>query len=324
MAANTQIPNLLHLLKSKYGELAPVLDGLLELYHGLAPQASGMDMSFLESYPPGHYYSPLLSMEEVYRVAPCVWRPAPESLPGIDLRARQQQQLFAKFLKYYSEMPFSAQRQANLRYYFDNNFFGHADAIALYCIIREYKPKRIIEVGSGFSSCVMLDTDEKFLDSSIQFTFIEPYPERLLENLTAEDRQRTQLIKSFVQDIDLSLFGKLQENDILFLDCSHVGKLGSDVLHLLFEVLPQLNSGVLIHVHDIFYPFEYPQDWVLQNKRAWNESYFLRAFLQYNTAFEITYFNSYLSKMHRQMLQAHMPLVLKNTGSSLWLRKVAG
>lgn len=322
MASLTQVPDLLALLRAKHCELAPVIDGLQELYHCLAPHASGMDMSFLETYPPGHYYSPLPSMEEVARVAPRVWGFTTPTLPGIDLCVREQLRLFACFLKYYAEIPFKTKPQTGLRYYFDNGFFGHADAIVLYCMLREFKPKRIIEVGSGFSSCVMLDTDEHFLGRSVQFTFIDPNPERLLDNLNAEDLARTQLIGKFVQDVDLSVFSALQENDILFLDCSHVGKIGSDVLHLLFEVLPNLNPGVLIHVHDIFFPFEYPKEWVIQNKRSWNEIYFLRAFLQHNDTFKIKYFNSYISKIHRQMLQRHMPLALNNTGGSLWLRKI--
>lgn len=322
MASQIQIPDLLALLRSKHCELEPVLDGLLELYHCLTPHASGMDMSFLETYPPGHYYSPVPSMEEVVHVAPRVWGLTPESLPGIDMCAREQLRLFARFVKYYAEIPFTTQPQIGLRYYFENGFFGYADAIALYCMLREFRPKRIIEVGSGFSSCAMLDTDEHFLGSSVQFTFIEPNPERLLSNLKATDIARTKLVVKYVQDVDLSIFSTLQENDILFLDCSHVGKIGSDVLHLLFEVLPRLNPGVLVHVHDIFFPFEYPKEWVIQSKRAWNETYFLRAFLQYNNSFKITYFNSYLSKMYRQILHQSMPLTLKNTGSSLWLRKI--
>lgn len=312
----------LELTKSQHAELAPVVDSLLQLYKALVSQLAGLDLSFVQSYPPGHYYTPLPSMEEVARVAPRVWKQTPQGLPGIDLRVREQQKLFAKLLKYYGQMPFTSSKKEGFRYYFDNVNFCHADAIVLYCMLREFRPRRIIEVGSGFSSCVMLDTNQYYLDSSVQFTFIEPDPVRLLPNMTPSDTDSVQLLTALVQDVDLQVFGQLQENDILFLDCSHVGKIGSDVLHLLFEVLPRLAKGVIVHFHDMFYPFEYPRNWVEKDKRAWNEDYFVRAFLQYNNTFEIMYFNNYLGKMHKEMLEKHMPLALQDIGGSLWLRKV--
>lgn len=321
MDSRFHIPDLVSLLNTEHGELAPILASLLDLYNDLPPQVHRMDMNFLENYPPGHYYSPLPSMDEVVRVSSRVWGRTPETLPSIDLCEREQLRLFARFTKHYKDIPFKPRQHEGLRYYFENNIFGYADAIALHCMMREFKPKRIIEVGSGFSSCVMLDTDEYFLDKSTEFTFIEPYPERLLANIKPEDKKRINLIIDIIQNVDLSVFNTLQKNDILFIDCSHVGKIGSDVLHILFEILPRINHGVIIHIHDIFFPFEYPKKWVTQDKRAWNESYFLRSFLQYNEVFKIIYFNSYLGTVHRQVIQRHMPLCLKNTGSSIWLRK---
>lgn len=314
------IPYILNHIKANHGELSDVTDSLLELYYELSAQCS-VDMSYVMSHPPGHFYSPLPSVDEVSRVAPRVWGPLPEGLPGIDLRVREQQKLFVKFLKHYQEMPFSEQKQDGFRYFFDNIYFCHADAVVLYCMMREFKPKRIIEVGSGFSSAAMLDTDEYFQRKTTKFTFIEPYPERLLKNITQEDASRVTILEKFVQDVDISIFKELKENDILFLDCSHVGKIGSDLLFLLFEVLPNLSNGVFIHFHDIFYPFEYPREWVEKNKWAWNENYFLRAFLLYNESFVVTYFNNYLGKMHKCMLEKYMPVALRNIGGSLWIRK---
>jgi hypothetical protein len=112
----------------------------------------------------------------------------------------------------------------------------------------------------------------------------------------------------------------LEANDILFIDSSHVSKAGSDVNHLFFTVLPRLKPGVLVHVHDVFYPFEYPLGWLRQG-RAWNELYLLRAFLQYNTAFEMLFFNSFLWKHHKEQLAAKLPRMATNPGGSIWLRK---
>lgn len=317
-----KLPYILNKIMKDDAELTQLARELLQIYENINIK-NDIDMSFVSSYPPGHFYSPLPSTEEVLRVSSKIWGKDPSSIAGINLRIREQQRLFAKFLKYYPDVPFTTQKVDKFRYYFDNVHFCHADAIILYCALREFRPSRVIEVGSGFSSCVMLDTNQYFLENSTSFTFIEPNPNRLLSNMTANDVHQTTLINNFVQDVDPAIFDALQENDILFLDCSHVGKIGSDVLYLLFEILPRLSPGVIIHFHDIFYPFEYPRQWVENSKRAWNEAYFIRAFLQFNQLFEIIYFNNYLGKMHRPMLEKHMPMTLHNIGGSLWLKKTA-
>ncbi len=184
-----------------------------------------------------------------------------------------------------------------------------------------FKPKRLIEIGSGFSSAAMLDTNDNNLQSNIFFTFIEPNPDRLFNLLTEEDKKQHRIIQRNVQEVDFEVFSDLEEDDILFIDSSHVVKVGSDVVCLLFQIIPRLKPGVIIHFHDIFYPFEYPSQW-FEEGRAWNEIYCLRAFLQYNSAFEILYFNSFIELVHQDLLKLKMPLCLKNPGSSLWLRKI--
>jgi hypothetical protein len=131
---------------------------------------------------------------------------------------------------------------------------------------------------------------------------------------------RHELIESDVQDVPLTRFEGLEANDVLFIDSSHVIKAGSDVVFLLSQVLPSLRPGVLIHFHDIFWPFEYPEEW-LRGGRAWNEAYALRAFLQFNSRFEIVFFNSYLGIHEADALRFHLPLFLRNPGGSIWLRK---
>ena len=116
------------------------------------------------------------------------------------------------------------------------------------------------------------------------------------------------------------LFATLEENDILFIDSTHVAKIGSDVNYLFFEVLPRLRAGVYVHVHDIFHPFEYPRAWIYEG-RAWTEAYMLRAFLTFNTAFEIVLFNTFLERFHRERFAHKMPLCLRNEGGSIWLRR---
>jgi hypothetical protein len=127
--------------------------------------------------------------------------------------------------------------------------------------------------------------------------------------------------------VPAEIFRSLNENEILFIDSSHVAKTHSDVLHILFDILPLLKKGVLIHFHDILWPFEYPKIWLDQG-RAWNEAYFLRAFLQYNKSFEILYFNSFMEFHHNDFLRGNLALMVKTPSSeitpgnaSLWIRK---
>ena len=131
------------------------------------------------------------------------------------------------------------------------------------------------------------------------------------------------IIVSPVQDVPVSVFESLEANDILFIDSSHVSKVASDVNWLVFTVLPVLERGVYVHIHDIFYPFEYRPDWVHQG-RAWTEAYLIRAFLEFNDAFEMVLFSSYLRSFHRETVTSVMPLWDGNIGGSLWLRRRTG
>jgi predicted O-methyltransferase YrrM len=267
---------------------------------------------FLRLHPPGHFYSPIPSPQILED---------PKVFDKVILREQEQLALLEQFAGYYSDLPFSEEKTESGRYYYQNQYFRHSDSIILYSMLRHFQPKRVIEVGSGFSSAVMLDTNDKFLDRSIEFTFIEPYPERLFSLFNERDRQTQKVIVDSVQNVELSLFEQLEAGDILFIDSSHVVKVGSDVAHILFEILPHLKPGVIIHIHDIFYGFEYPKSWIKMGF-AWNEAYVLRAFLQFNPAFEILYFNSFMGHIYPHQIQQYLPLCLENTGGSIWIQKV--
>ena len=130
---------------------------------------------------------------------------------------------------------------------------------------------------------------------------------------------RSKIIEKKVQEVALDFFRELEKGDILFIDSSHVSKCGSDLNYLLFNVLPILNKGVFIHFHDIFFPFEYPKEWVIGG-RNWNENYLIRAFLMNNKNYEICLFSHYLHIHHPDIFQ-NMPLAKKDFGGSLWLEK---
>jgi predicted O-methyltransferase YrrM len=273
--------------------------------------------------PPGHYYSPIVSIEEIKKYEDEIFTVKSNKVAGIDLNEEGQLELLKELATNYNSIPFSYEKQNELRYYYNNEFYCYSDAIFLHLMLRKIKPNSVIEVGSGFSSAVMLDTNELFFDNAIKITFIEPYPDRLFSLLKQSDRQTCKTINSNLQNVELELFDQLKENDILFIDSTHVAKTNSDVNRVLFEILPRLNKGVLIHFHDIFYPFEYPKQWVLGWKGfGWNEDYMLRAFLMYNNQYKIVMFNTFLEHFHRSWFLENMPDCLKNPGGSIWLQKL--
>jgi predicted O-methyltransferase YrrM len=179
--------------------------------------------------------------------------------------------------------------------------------------MRLLRPRRIIEVGSGYSTAVMVDTNKLYLNNSVDISCVEPFPERLEENWGNQINDYVKLHRSLLQDVDLSIFDSLGAGDICFIDSSHVAKLGSDVMRIFFELLPRLKPGVIIHFHDIPYPFEYYDYWLREN-RAWNEAYMLHAFLQYNKDYEIIYWGSSLVHLADSVPESDL-------GGSIWLKK---
>jgi len=270
--------------------------------------------------PPGHFYSPIADVEQLRARRDIVFdreRPVEE----IAFRDAEQLALLSRLSAHVSKLPFSADKAAGLRYHFDNPHFSFGDGTILASMLMETRPKRMIEIGSGYSSALTLDINDAFLAGELNVTFVEPYPHLLYSLMSPEDRAKHKVIVSKVQDVELELFDQLEAGDILFIDSTHVTKADSDVNFEIFHVLPRLKSGVLIHIHDIFYPFEYPEEWLLHENRSWNELYLVRAFLMYNDKFDIEFFNSYMYHRHRDAFISAMPNVKRNWGGSLWLRK---
>lgn len=273
-------------------------------------------------WPPGHFYSPIPDLTQVKNREHKIWREIPKEILGIDLQEEAQLKLVNNLSAFYKLQPWKDHKQDGLRFYFNNPNYSYGESIMLFCLLMHIQPKRAIEIGSGYSSCVILDTNELFFNNSINATFIEPYPDLLFSLLKPHDKNNMSLIPENLQDIDTELFASLSAGDILLIDSTHVSKVDSDVNHILFSILPKLKSGVYIHFHDIFYPFEYPKEWIYEG-RSWNELYILRAFLQYNKEFEIVLFNSYLGYFYKETLVQQMPICIKNPGTSIWLRKKA-
>lgn len=267
--------------------------------------------------PIGHFYSPVPNINEIRLQGESLFEN--KSTLGIDLNIEKHFNYIQDFSKFYNEIPYSDEVNENLKYKYANEMFGKSTGVLLYSFIRYLNPKNIIEVGSGHSSALMYDVNKIFYNDLINLTFIEPYPDRL-RRLFKADIQKVNLIEKKVQEVDLEVFKKLNENDILFIDSSHVSKVGSDVNKLLFEILPILNKGVYIHIHDVFYPFEYPKSWI-NNGTFWNELYLLRAFLMYNDNFSVEFLNTYAIDNCKDALKKY-PLFSENIGGSIWIKKI--
>ncbi|MCB1405158.1 MAG: class I SAM-dependent methyltransferase [Rhodobacteraceae bacterium] len=272
--------------------------------------------------PPGHFYSPVSSDADNAIALENARREAMGSLPGISIDDAAMVALWRKFCGVIDDMPFQEEAGADTRrYHYANKMFPRGDACAYYGMIRTFKPNRIIEIGSGHSSAFALDVQET-TGFPNALTFIEPYPKRLKSLMREADKSAVTLIEDFVQNVPLERFDALEANDILFVDSSHVVKPGSDVCYEVFQILPRLKPGVIIHFHDCFWPFEYPEPWLIRDNRSWNELYLLRAFLQFNPAFEILFFNSYFFQRHRDVVNGPAAqAILARPGGGLWLRR---
>ena len=256
----------------------------------------------------GNFYSPIVDQNEINKNAKNIWKDDIEyEDDSIDYNLKNQLELLELLTCFYHEIPFVKKKNIH-RYYFENGSYSYTDGIILYSMIRHLKPKKIIEIGSGFSSALMLDVNDLYFDKKIHMTFIEPYPFLLKELLNKNDLIENNLVEEKVQNLNVDMFKRLDAGDILFVDSSHVVKTGSDVHFIFFEILPILKKGVIIHFHDIFTDFEYPKEWVLEG-RNWNENYILRAFLTNNKKYSILFFSHYLH--HQDKNNFHkMPLVI--------------
>jgi predicted O-methyltransferase YrrM len=255
--------------------------------------------------PPGHYYSPLTNAGDAARALS--WGDS----RGVDLRVAEQLALARELV------PMMSEQVDGPRYDRRNNMFGPADAAIYHALLRRMRQRRIIEIGGGYSTAVALDTADAYL-ADLEIRCVEPYPERLLRLLATGDETRVTIHSVAVQDLPLANYAWLESGDVLFIDSTHVVKAGSDVVWLLLHVLPRLAPGVLVHIHDIFWPFEYPASWLDQG-RDWTENYLLHAFLIGNVAWEIVLLSAWLWQEHSQLLPADL---VDETPGSLWLRSV--
>jgi len=275
------------------------------------------------AFPPGHFYSPVADVAELRAQLERIW-PAHPSVLGIDFNdAYHQRVLREYFPAFYPDFAYPARPDGNpLTFYLDNDQFSWLDCRALFVLLRAWRPKRLVEVGSGFSTLLVADVNRRFLDGALSVTCIEPYPRPFLHS---PELGLERLLVQKVQDADAGIFSELDAGDVLFIDSSHVAKTGSDVNHLCFEVLPRLRAGVRIHFHDIFLPADYPQQWALDENRSWNEQYLVRALLMFSSRFRVLFGSSHAFAAHAPALREALrePDGGYYGGGSLWIEKIA-
>jgi Methyltransferase domain len=252
---------------------------------------------------PNHFYWPVPDVAELEKREWPIY-PTP---PGCNFHLREQVKLAGDFgSRYLPELGWSSEPIAD-SYHYHNGYFESFDAEVAYCMVRHWKPRRIIEIGSGYSTRVMAQALHANLEQDQirgELITVDPYPERLPENGLGDF---VTVVPEQVQHLDIGLFEMLRADDILFIDSSHVVSVGSDVVREYLQILPRLNPGVLVHVHDIFLPSDYPRSAVLENLWFWSEQYLLQAFLAFNRDFQVLWSASAMQLSHAGVLARCFP-----------------
>ncbi|KPK76295.1 MAG: hypothetical protein AMJ79_07210 [Phycisphaerae bacterium SM23_30] len=271
-----------------------------------------------------HFYSPIPDGRQLLGQGD-LWEKESE-LIGLDMNPQGQLRLLEVLASYKEEFDFAVHKtKTPHEFYLLNAAFSLEDAAVLHGMIRHFRPRTLIEVGGGYSTFVSARAGRlnQKQGPPMRLICIEPYPRQThLKGFAGLD----ELIVQKVEQTEISLFEQLQENDILFIDSSHVVRIGGDVNFLYLEVLPRLKKGVVIHIHDIFLPYEYPREWLIRRLHFWTEQYLLQAFLCGNQSFEVLFANHYmLSKHPEKMAEVFVRPAgyrQRNIPNSFWIRKV--
>jgi len=250
---------------------------------------------------PIHYYEPLPDFRSITKEQITQRR----TYPGIDFRWEQQLALVNELAEYRDEL-------RELEFDFTNGYFGGFDAAVYYALIRHLQPNRVIEIGGGYST--QIAAKALAANGKGKLVCIEPYPERL-------NGSDVELIQKRVEEMSVDFFSSLEANDILFIDSSHTVKFRSDVCFEFLEILPHLALDVWVHVHDIFFPHDYPAEWLINRRLALNEQYLLEAFLSFNKTFAPQLANHWLCLEHNEAAARVWPNV-DTRASSFWMKRV--
>jgi hypothetical protein len=272
----------------------------------------------------GHFYSTVVNPKNLLNRQDEIWPEVP-IIKGIDFNDVYHEKVLKEFFPQhigdYQYVETLEETQSDIEYYTQNSQFSWLDSRALFVLLKQWKPKRMVEVGSGFSSLITAHVNHNYLEDSIDFSCIEPYPREFLKKKIPG---LNRVIVDKVENVDKAVFTTLIAGDILFIDSSHVAKTGSDVNFLFFEIFPLLKKGVKIHIHDIFLPHDYSKKWVLEENRSWNEQYLLRALLMYSDTFKVLFGSSYAHYKYPDLVIKSLNLKSNQgfSGGSFWIEKV--
>ncbi len=267
-----------------------------------------------------HYYSPI---PDTSKLTKTIFDRVSE-MQGIDMRESKQLELLKNFKdRYKSEYDLFPEKPLHYYDYFTTQTsYRCVEAQMLYCFVRELKPKKMIEIGSGYSTMLTAQALRKNKSEgyACDFAAIEPYPN---DSIKKGFEGLSRLISMGVEQVPFQEFEALQENDILFIDSTHTVKTGGDVVYEINEILPRLNKGVYIHIHDIFMPYEYPASWY-SDFRFWAEQYMVQAFLQFNDSFEIVWASHLMHRKYSDQCAAAFKFYEKDIPfvSGFWIKKI--
>lgn len=273
-------------------------------------------------FPPGHFYSPIVDPAEARKYVGVASGDG-EEIPGIKIRRRDMLDFWDAVVPFIETMAVPGEGGSGEPAAAPERGCAYGDATMIRAMVGRYRPARAIEVGPGVSSACVLEAARDAAIADFSLTCISREPERVRSVLGAAGGERVRIVGTPVQEVPIELFGALGRGDLLLIDSTHVLKTGSDVCHVLFSVLPSLAKGVIIHFRDCPYPFEYSDRWIFEDNRSWNEVYAVRAFLTYNSDFEIVFWNSLFATSFRERIAATVPAFLDDPGGGLWIERVA-
>ena len=244
-------------------------------------------------------------------------------LPGIRLNDKAQLALLEKFCYNEELLQLPLEKKREGEFYYHNGSFESGDAEYLYNMVRHFKPRRIVEIGAGFSTLLIRKAIDKNRENdsaySCEHICVEPFENQWLETVNVT------VVRKPVESVDKSIFYALEANDILFIDSSHVIRPQGDVLSEYLEILPILKKNVLVHVHDIFTPRDYPERMIVEEVRFWNEQYLLEAFLSGGTTYDVIGAVNYLARQYPESLGRKCPVFSQERSfrqpGSFWIRK---
>ena len=300
--------------------LRPLKAVAFRIFWGLINRSWELLEKFGVHVTPVSYYSPIPELLDL-RNRDADWA-TPSSMAGINLNLQAHIELLNAFSEFKDEVAFPDDSAgcSQFDFHFNNGTFETVDAELLDYMIRHFSPSRIVEIGSGRSTLISARACRNRTDLSIEVTCVDPFPPPYIQSGVPGVAN---LIQKPVQDLRPTFFDRMRQNDILFIDSSHIVRSGSDVVFICLEVLPRLHPGVLVHFHDIFMPREYPSSWMFNQRRFFNEQYMLQAFLVGNAMFRVVFAAQWMHMVSPNRLSEAFPRYPKGADpGSFWIQRV--